>query len=92
MTVQEEFNQFKAGITKNAINQVNKMSKQTAVEWLVEQILKEKGLVDLDIVQAKQMEKQQIMEAFKEGYKNNGWLLKHEMEQYYNETYKKKEK
>jgi hypothetical protein len=31
------------------------MSKQTAVEWLVEQILKEKGLVDLDIEKAKQM-------------------------------------
>jgi hypothetical protein len=35
------------------------MSKQTAVEWLVEQILKEKGLVDLDIEQAKEMEKDQ---------------------------------
>ena len=32
----------------------------TAVEWLVEQILKEKGLVDLDIVKAKEIEKQQI--------------------------------
>ncbi len=35
------------------------MSKQTAVEWLVEQILKEKGLVDLDIEQAKEIEKEQ---------------------------------
>jgi hypothetical protein len=35
------------------------MSKQTAVEWLVEQILKEKGLVDLDIEQAKEREKEQ---------------------------------
>ena len=35
------------------------MSKKTAVEWLVEQILKEKGLVDLDIEKAKEMEKEQ---------------------------------
>ena len=33
--------------------------KQTAVEWLVEQIIKEKGLVDLDIQAAKEMEKEQ---------------------------------
>jgi hypothetical protein len=38
---------------------LKKMSKQTAVEWLVEQILKEKGLVDLDIEQAKEREKEQ---------------------------------
>ena len=31
--------------------------KQTAVEWLVDQIIKEKGLVDLDIEVAKEMEK-----------------------------------
>ena len=46
------------------------MSKQTAVEWLVEQILKEKGLVDLDIEQAKQMEENQntITENTSDGY------------------------
>jgi alkylhydroperoxidase family enzyme len=65
------------------------MSKQTAVEWLVEQILKEKGLVDLDIEKAKEMEKEQIIEAFKEGNLYHGWALKHEPEQYYNKTYKK---
>ena len=32
--------------------------KQTTVEWLVEQIIKEKGLVDLDIQAAKEMEKE----------------------------------
>jgi len=42
--------------------------KQTAVEWLVEQIIKEKGLVDLDIQAAKQMEKEQMIDfAFKYG-------------------------
>jgi hypothetical protein len=42
--------------------------------------------------QAKEMEKEQITEAFEEGNKYNGWALKHEPEQYYNETYKKEEK
>ena len=37
--------------------------------------------------QAKQMEKEQIIEAHKQGNKNNGWALRHEHEQYYNETY-----
>ena len=42
--------------------------KQTAVEWLVEQIIKEKGLVDLDIQAAKEMEKEQMIDfAFKYG-------------------------
>jgi hypothetical protein len=35
---------------------------KTAVEWLVEQIIKEKGLVDLDIQAAKEMEDQQKVE------------------------------
>jgi hypothetical protein len=65
--------------------------KQTAVEWLVEQIIKEKGLVDLDIQAAKEMEKQQIIDA-------HGLIAKlqedgsHKLisgETYYNETYKK---
>ena len=66
-----------------------KNKTMTAVEWLVEQILKEKGLLDLDIEQAYKMEKEQITEAFKEGNLYHGWALKHEPEQYYNETYKK---
>jgi len=45
--------------------------KQTAVEWLVEQIIKEKGLVDLDIQAAKEMEKEQIIEAFDKGKNMN---------------------
>ncbi len=36
-----------------------KKTMKTAVEWLVEQIIKEKGLVDLDIQAAKEMEKEQ---------------------------------
>jgi hypothetical protein len=42
--------------------------------------------------QAKEMEKEQIIDAFKEGNLYHGWALKHEPEQYYNKTYKKEEK
>jgi hypothetical protein len=33
------------------------------------------------------MEKEQIEDAHKKGNEYNGWALKHEHEQYYNETY-----
>jgi hypothetical protein len=64
--------------------------KQTAVQWLVAQIIKEKGLVDLDIQAALEMEKEQIIEA-------HGLIAKlqedgsHKLisgETYYDETYK----
>jgi len=58
--------------------------KKTAVEWLVEQILEEKGLVDLDIQAAKEMEKQQIIEAFEHVDFNLDDGL-----HYYNQTFKK---
>jgi hypothetical protein len=92
MTVQEEFNQFKAGITVNEINQVNKMSKQTAVEYLQERLLLSlsdelKSLNGFFVI-AKEMEKEQIIDA-------HGAKQYHKTvsgEQYYNETYKKEEK
>ena len=62
--------------------------KQTAVEWLVEQIIKEKGLVDLDIQAAKQMEKEQKMEDYSVGYSNGQVDSNRTAEQYYNETFK----
>jgi hypothetical protein len=68
------------------------MSKQTAVEWVLQKILIENGILNSDIEQAYKMEKEQIIEAFKEGNLYHGWALKHEPEQYYNETYKKEEK
>ena len=59
--------------------------KQTAVEWLLEELLK--GYFEqqqIAIKQAKQMEKQQIIDAYEEGkdygFKDNG-------EQYYNQTF-----
>jgi hypothetical protein len=45
--------------------------KQSSIEWLVEQIVKEKGLVDLDFQQAKEMHKQEIINAVEWNYKSN---------------------
>jgi hypothetical protein len=75
------------------------MSKQTAVEWLVEKLILDE-LIDVKNgheflhlqSKAKEMEKEQIIDAFKEGNLYHGWALKHEPEQYYNENYKKEEK
>jgi hypothetical protein len=69
------------------------MSKQTAVEWFNDEIIIhlnfDQRLYLKDILkQAKEMEKEQIMEAHgaKQYHKTvNG-------EQYYNETYKKEDK
>jgi hypothetical protein len=72
------------------------MSKQTAVEWLVEQMkLDELFNADYFIQQAKQMEKEQIIEAHISGMEfiavdPNKYV--EDAEQYYNETYKKEER
>jgi hypothetical protein len=76
--------------------------KQTAVEWLIEQISTSKYFYNLMeeiesrgtivqpngiLEQAKEMEKEQIIQA----YYQNGWNdndNEHNAEQYYNETYK----
>ena len=74
---------------KEFYNRYFKM-KQTAVEWLVEQIIKEKGLVDLDIQAAKEMEKEQIKDAYKQGtcHHGDGYTAT----EYYEETFKTNEK
>jgi hypothetical protein len=67
--------------------------KQTAVDLLVS-ILNKEGfapvLTDEEIQQAKQMEKEQIETAYKEGNHSEmrgGKVIFEKMEQYYNETY-----
>jgi hypothetical protein len=75
------------------------MSKQTSVDFLTEELSAIIGKINFTAMQgllmkdaiekAKEMEKEQIKEAFKEGNLYHGWALKHEPEQYYNETYKK---
>ena len=68
-------------------------TKQTAVEWLVEQIIKEKGLVDLDIQAAKEMEKEQIMDAWiDDRFPLDKEWVKQCAEKYYNKTFNTKEK
>ena len=65
------------------------MSKQTAVEWVIEQYInKNRGLEVF--MKAIQMEKEQITEAFEDG-NEQGFICK-TGEEYYNETYKKEEK
>ena len=63
------------------------MSKQTAVEWLVEQLplIQQEGLRD-EIEQAKEMEKEQIIDAFDTGRRKGDWIF--DGEKYYEETYK----
>jgi vacuolar-type H+-ATPase subunit H len=59
---------------------------ETAVEWL-ESILNKNGFVtDEEIEQAKEMEKQQIINAFHRN--SQKWFCEEEAEQYYKETFK----
>ena len=73
------------------------MGKQTAVEYLLEEFSAIIGTVSFTVTQdlfirdavikAKEMEKEQIKDAFDEG-NPNGFIIKCG-EEYYNETYKK---
>jgi hypothetical protein len=64
-------------------------NKQTAVDWLVEQYVNENYGVEVYEL-AKQMEKEQIKDAFVKCWKSNipdGIECKLDAEEYYNETY-----
>jgi hypothetical protein len=75
---------------------INNNKQQTAVDWLVEQL---KSRYDIDIERlsvtdkAKEMEKEQIIEACQQGFYDGLDLAKikkskfKSSEQYYNETY-----
>jgi len=63
--------------------------KQTAVEWLEEQLNKNNEILFISddlLEQAKEMEKQQILEARVKKPLQSEW---DEAEQYYNETFNK---
>jgi hypothetical protein len=80
------------------------MKKETAVDWLVEELNKETGITsfvaDCDdeykstilsiIQQAKEMEKQQIIDAWENGYKHGACVNEDKNKfhgiQYYNEN------
>jgi len=73
--------------------------KQTAVDWLVEQIKKDINLrlrgfdIDKALEQAKEMEKQQIIEGFKKGleyWNGDEWKLI-DIKQYYKQTYENRD-
>jgi hypothetical protein len=67
-------------------------NKQTAVEWLIEEIHKNMEFIPVHIQeQAKQTEKEQIMMAIKDSwYMAKGSNFQEpQAEQYYNETYGK---
>ena len=67
--------------------------KQTAVEWLIEEL--EMNILWTDkarkaVQQAKEMEKEQIIDAFNNGFSTTQWdkIKENKAEQYYNETFK----
>jgi hypothetical protein len=62
--------------------------KQTAVQWLWDKLLKAEFINDPEelLNQAKEMEKEQIIEAYY--YDPNCDDIKDDGEQYYNETFK----
>ena len=74
--------------------------KQTAVEWLVEQLDGENHLTQNEIErliqQAKAIEKEQIIESYCKGCadisKDGNIFPRETSEQYYNETYKSEQK
>jgi hypothetical protein len=71
------------------------MEKQTAVEWLVEQLFGDNEIIgcsDELLNQAKEMEKQQIEDANIYGWRQalDESVYSLDTEQYYNETFKNK--
>jgi hypothetical protein len=67
------------------------MSKQTAVEWLIEEMHKNIVWIPVPMQEkAKEMEKEEIKKAV--NYGCSDWGSWKDAEQYYNDTYKKEEK
>jgi hypothetical protein len=67
--------------------------KQTAVDWLVEQITDGTMPAREAIDQAKEMEKEQIIDAYLKNYLQGCWMKntpEEYAEQYYTETYESK--
>ena len=64
------------------------MKKQTAVQWLESEMLKPNLSIKDILIQAKEMEKQQIKDANIVGV-NCGLYGYRNSEQYFNKTYKK---
>ena len=66
-------------------------TKQTTVQWLLEQYLKKDGLTQTDVKRALEMEKEQIVDASAIAYEDMFGTDGTEYgEEYYNNTFKKK--
>ena len=59
----------------------------TAIEWLCEQLQQNKFITESQIYLAKEMEKDQIIEAYDKGEFNCG--MNGTAEEYYNKTFKR---
>jgi hypothetical protein len=75
-------------LTNKTKKPMNNNKQQTAVEWLVEQLplIQQEGLIDI-IEQAKEMERQQIIDAYHTNPLEAKW--KNIGSDYYNETFNK---
>jgi len=84
---------------RNDYNSIPMQSTQTAVEWLVKQLNQKIDFIPMDkwdeirdiVQQAKQMEKEQIIDAFWNGDNSDCTSeqnAKEFAEEYYNQTYK----
>jgi hypothetical protein len=73
------------------INQDKQMSRQTAVDYLFNDLIANPGNFIKAYKQAKEMEKEQIKEAFKHR-ELPPLFVNFNAEEYYNKTYKKEEK
>jgi hypothetical protein len=66
-------------------------AKQTAVEWLESEMLKPNLSMKDILEQAKEIEKQQIIDAWVDGNDNEAWeVTEYYAEQYYKEQFKNK--
>jgi hypothetical protein len=67
------------------------MSKQTAVEWLVNELEKKKFITKSEIHIAEKMYEQHIIDAYEKGFYSPEFRIsrKNESKQYYNETFNK---
>jgi hypothetical protein len=61
--------------------------KETAIKWLLEELNNGSHLTDKLIEKAKEMEKQQIIDAWESPYVGDSYF---DGKEYYNETFKKK--
>jgi hypothetical protein len=61
------------------------MKDKTTVDWIEQEMLKGNLSLKEILIQAKEMEKEKLEDAWVEGFKN--WNPSKSFEQYYNETY-----